>query len=194
MKAEHKRERIVEVAMQLMIERGYAETSIADVAAQAGLLKGNLAYYFKTKAELLAAVSQALELRYMATFTGALPPDADGMTCLLAFLGGIEGQAAELARSGCPVGTLCSQLGKQDAALQAYPSHILKAVQAWLGAQFARLLPADAPHAAYAEQLLAQMQGAALLAHAFRDTAVVLRQVETARRWLDQLNVLTARG
>ena len=49
------RDRIVAAALDLFMERGYAETSIGDVAETAGLLKGNLSYYFKTKASSLAS-------------------------------------------------------------------------------------------------------------------------------------------
>ena len=51
----------VQTALQLFMERGYAETSIGDVAEQAGLLKGNLSYYFKTKAELYRAAAWDME-------------------------------------------------------------------------------------------------------------------------------------
>lgn len=59
MKGAQSRERVVATALRLFHERGYASTSLSDVAKEAGLLKGNLAYYFKTKPDLLAAVTEA---------------------------------------------------------------------------------------------------------------------------------------
>ena len=177
------RQRIVDAALDLFMERGYAETSIGDIAEQAGLLKGNLSYYFKTKADMLEAVSDARLQELFGRLQARLPDQATPEQALTAFVQVTEDSAAELARVGCPVGTLASQLGKTDPALQPYASRILQAMLAWLTAQFSRALPAPAA-AAHAEVLLTMMQGAAVMAHAFRDPALVERQAAAARQWL----------
>lgn len=177
------RQRIVQAALHLFMERGYAETSIGDVAEHAGLLKGNLSYYFKTKAEMLDAVSHARMEELFGRLMQDLPSDASAAQALEKFLQVTENSAEELARVGCPIGTLASQLGKSDPALQPYASRILEAMQAWLKEQFLRLGPAkEAP--ARAEHLITLMQGAAVMAHAYRDPSVVHRQAAHARQWL----------
>ena len=177
------RQRIVDAALHLFMERGYAETSIGDVAEQAGILKGNLSYYFKTKSDMLEAVSDARMQELFGRLRARLPDNATAEQALSAFVQVTEDSAAELARVGCPVGTLASQLGKTDPALQPYASRILQALLEWLVAQFSRSLPAPAA-AAHAELLLTMMQGAAVIAHAFRDPALVERQALAARQWL----------
>ena len=177
------RQRIVDAALDLFMERGYAETSIGDIAEQAGLLKGNLSYYFKTKSDMLEAVSDARMQELFGRLQARLPDQATPEQALAAFVQVTEDSAAELARVGCPVGTLASQLGKTAPALQPYASRILQAMLEWLTAQFSRALPAPAA-AAHAEVLLTMMQGAAVMAHAFRDPALVERQAAAARQWL----------
>lgn len=177
------RQRIVDAALHLFMERGYVETSIGDVALQAGILKGNLSYYFKNKSDMLEAVSDARMQELFGRLQARLPDHATAEQALTAFVQVTEDSAAELARVGCPVGTLASQLGKTDPALQPYASRILQALLEWLIAQFSRSLPAPAA-AAHAEMLLTMMQGAAVMAHAFRDPALVERQAATARSWL----------
>jgi len=54
--AEQRQEDIVAAAFEAFAERGYAETRIDDVAARAGISKGLVYVYFKTKEELLKAV------------------------------------------------------------------------------------------------------------------------------------------
>lgn len=178
------RQRIVDAALHLFMERGYAETSIGDIAEQAGLLKGNLSYYFKTKSEMLEAVSGARMEELFGRLQQRLPENATPQQALSAFVQVTEDSAAELARVGCPVGTLASQLGKTDPSLQPYASRILQALLEWLTAQFSRSLPV-ATAAAHAEMLLTMMQGAAVMAHAFRDPALVERQALAAHQWLD---------
>lgn len=177
------RQRIVDAALHLFMERGYAETSIGDIAEQAGLLKGNLSYYFRTKSEMLEAVSGARMEELFGRLQQRLPENATPQQALSAFVQVTEDSAVELARVGCPVGTLASQLGKTDPSLQPYASRILQALLEWLTSQFSRSLPAAAA-TAHAEMLLTMMQGAAVMAHAFRDPGLVKRQAETARQWI----------
>lgn len=49
-------ERIVRVARQLFIERGFAETSMSDIAAHVGINRPVLHYYFRTKDRMFEAV------------------------------------------------------------------------------------------------------------------------------------------
>lgn len=177
------RQRIVDAALHLFTERGYAETSIGDVAEHAGLLKGNLSYYFKTKSSMIEAVTDARMRELFERLQQRLPDNATPEQALSAFVQVTQDSATDLARVGCPVGTLASQLGKTAPELQPYASRILQALLDWLTAQFARALPAPAA-AAHAEVLLTMMQGAAVMAHAFRDPTLVERQALAARQWL----------
>jgi len=61
-------ERILDVAEQLVQERGFNAFSYADIAAELGITKAALHYHFASKAEL----GQALIDRYAARFAGAL--------------------------------------------------------------------------------------------------------------------------
>lgn len=54
------RARILEVALQAFVERGFASTTLQDVADRLGLTKAALYYHFKSKEELVRAVMQPL--------------------------------------------------------------------------------------------------------------------------------------
>ncbi len=56
------RRRIVQVARELVAEQGYARLSTTEVMRRAGVSRGGLYHHFAGKAELLAAVLEALEL------------------------------------------------------------------------------------------------------------------------------------
>jgi Bacterial regulatory proteins, tetR family len=51
------RARILEVAQELFTERGYAGTSIADIAGELGTSKAALYYHFKSKEQILGPSS-----------------------------------------------------------------------------------------------------------------------------------------
>ncbi len=52
------RERIIQTAAKLIIERGIASTSLADIAGAAGISKGTLFYYYPTKADLIFDITE----------------------------------------------------------------------------------------------------------------------------------------
>ncbi len=51
------RERIIRAAAKLIIEKGVANTSLADIADEAGISKGTLYYYYPTKGDLVFDIS-----------------------------------------------------------------------------------------------------------------------------------------
>lgn len=69
-------EDIVDAAARLFSERGYAATSIQDIADSVGLLKGSLYHYINTKEELLEAVIQ--EAHHHTAALGVEALDVDG--------------------------------------------------------------------------------------------------------------------
>lgn len=54
------RARLTEAALRLMSERGISATSVSEIAAEAELANGTFYLYFKDKAEIVAAVCQAV--------------------------------------------------------------------------------------------------------------------------------------
>jgi len=80
------KERIVDAAYRALVKRGYHETSMKDIAAEAGVAPGLAHYYFETKEDLLvAAIEHACQPVMDAwqqagmNLSGPLPEDADPM-------------------------------------------------------------------------------------------------------------------
>lgn len=80
------KERIVDAAYRTLVRRGYHETSMKDIASEAGVAPGLAHYYFETKEDLLVAaiehgckpVMDGWE-RAGINLSGPLPEDADPM-------------------------------------------------------------------------------------------------------------------
>jgi AcrR family transcriptional regulator len=58
--ADETRHRILDVAVDLFIERGYAGTSVRDISERLGMTKGSLYYHFASKEDVLNALVQPL--------------------------------------------------------------------------------------------------------------------------------------
>jgi AcrR family transcriptional regulator len=54
--ADQTRQRIIDAARDLFVERGYAGTSVRDISERLGMTKGSLYYHFASKDELLHAL------------------------------------------------------------------------------------------------------------------------------------------
>src|ERR1700693_3729842 len=59
--AEKRREQMLRAALEVIAERGYADTRIADVAERTGISPALVIYYFKTKDQLLTEAIRYLE-------------------------------------------------------------------------------------------------------------------------------------
>lgn len=55
---------LIHVALKLFRTRGYHKTSMADIAAECGLLKGSIYHYFPSKEELMVGVLTYLQEYY----------------------------------------------------------------------------------------------------------------------------------
>ena len=88
-KAEATRARLLEVAAEVFVERGYAAVSLRDIAVAAGVTKGAIYGHFRSKGQLLVEVirtqlaerdaqfdTQAVVERPMETFFQFINPDS----------------------------------------------------------------------------------------------------------------------
>ena len=179
-----KRERLIAAARGTIYRQGIEKTTLADIAAAAGVPLGNVYYYFKTKQDIVEAVveSHLVEARQMLT---ALEDAYDSpRDRLQALFGALTQQADQIARYGCPHGTLCLELDKRaDASDLA--ARLMREPVDWAQRQFAALGCPDAD--ALAIEVIARYQGAALLSSTFRDPALMTREAARVATWLDTL-------
>ncbi len=177
------REHIIHAADCLFYRQGYAHTSFSDIADVVRISRGNFYHHFKTKDEILDAVigrrlaeTQAMLDRWESDVTH--PVDR-----IHSFIDMLIANWTDIARYGCPVGTLCAELAKLDHAAQPEASALFALFRAWLRRQFERLGRA-ANADALAMHLLARSQGIATLASAFRDEGFIRREVAQLHDWL----------
>jgi AcrR family transcriptional regulator len=88
--ADQRREQMLRAALEVIVERGYPDTRIADVAQRAGASPALVIYYFKTKDQLLTEAMRLSEDTWYATGTSRV-----------AAIGTAAGRLEELVAMSC---------------------------------------------------------------------------------------------
>jgi TetR/AcrR family transcriptional regulator, transcriptional repressor for nem operon len=130
-----KRTRLIETATKLAHLRGFRETSLADIAEDANVPVGNVYYYFKTKDELGEAIVERRLAEFRA-FRDELNQLGSLKERLFAFVDRMHRNEDQLARAGCPLGGLCSELHKESGALTKKAAALFTEPMDWLEEQF----------------------------------------------------------
>lgn len=179
-----KRERLVAAAAEMIHRQGVEKTTLADIAAAAGVPLGNVYYYFKTKSDLVLAVIEAhlAESRAMFAAIDAAHPTPAGR--LKALFGALGEHSELIARYGCPHGSLCQELDKRpDGPGRA--ADLIREGVGWAEKQFAAMGRPDARDLAI--QVIARYQGTALLTSTLRDASLMEAEARRVARWIDTL-------
>lgn len=79
------RERLVAAALQLFSERGFDDTTVAEIADRAGLTRSTFFRYFPDKRDVLAAGQETLSRLFVEGIAGA-PAEATPLTAVAAGL------------------------------------------------------------------------------------------------------------
>jgi len=180
-----KRERLVASAGDLLHRQGVLATTLAQVAEAADVPPGNVYYYFKTKDDLVRAVidARAEQVRAMLTTIQARRSPSARLKALVH-------QWVEMrelvARHGCPFGTLAAELDRREDGLDREAAKPMGLIIDWAEGQFREMGRRDARERAV--NLFAGVQGAALLANAFRDPDIMSGQVRHLERSIDSLS------
>lgn len=179
-----KRERLVAAARRLLHEHGVQATTLADIAQAADVPVGNVYYYFKTKDELIEAAIDA-HADHIQTVLAEFDRHRTPRARLKALALSWPETAEQVARYGCPHGTLCQELAKRDDGLDRRAAKLMALSVDWAEEQFRLMGQRDARDLAVG--LIAAIQGTSLLASSFRDPEVMTRQAHRLARWIDEL-------
>lgn len=182
---EDKRSRLIRAAAELSHARGLGTISLADIAESAEVPLGNVYYYFKTKAAIGEAVI-AQRVSELQKVQQACDAASSPQARLKAFIQMTVDNRDVLARAGCPVGSLCVELGKTGGSLGDEAAMPFRRLLSWLEGHFAAL-GREEERRPLALHLLSALQGVSLLANAFHDPNVVVREARFLKAWVDEL-------
>ena len=171
--------------MKLTYRHGFGATALADIAEEAEVPLGNVYYYFKTKDEIGAAIVDQ-RLAHSRAQRAEWGQAEDPKDRLRAFVRMTLDNRDTLARGGCPVGSLCSELHKDGGPLANQATKIFAELLDWLESQF-QALGKGADSRGLAVHLLSALQGVSPLAQSFHDPGLVAQEASRLNEWIRTL-------
>ncbi|ABF42575.1 transcriptional regulator, TetR family [Candidatus Koribacter versatilis Ellin345] len=180
-----KRSRLIQTAAKLAYRQGFRKTTLADIAEESQVPLGNVYYYFKTKDEIGEAILQQRFSQFEAQ-REKWEESGSPKERLQAFVQMTLNNREQLARGGCPIGTLCSELQREGGELAKKASPLLGGTLAWIEKQF-KALGKGKDSAGLALHLLSALQGVSLLSHVSGNSNLVMVEAGRLKAWLETL-------
>lgn len=180
-----KRDRLAAAACDVVYRQGAAASTLADIAAAAHVPLGNVYYYFKTKEEIIAAVVHAHAGQLAAGVAALERRHRSPKARLKALVDVLVERREEIARYGCPYGSLSSELSKRDGGTDAGTVSLMQVPLEWAERQFRAMGRRDAHDLAV--ELIAGYQGAAVLTGALGRPDVMSHTARRLKKWIEAL-------
>lgn len=184
-KSERTRQRIIQAANRLFYRRGYNRTSFTDIVDAAGVPRGNIYYYFRTKDDILrAALDYRIEIiDTMMEEWNRNFPTPEGR--LKRFVQVMVNSREATAQFGCPMGTLNAELAKDQRDIQVRARTMFQRLVDYLTAQFMDCGHDEDNARALAWDLLSRAQGVNMMTHVFGNADYLLQQQASLNRWIE---------
>lgn len=186
------REKLLAAAMELFAFQGYANTPLAQIARKAGVLPGSLYYFFPTKQDLLNAT---LEERKKLLWCDVLDPiwsaEADPIERVFALMKGYRQMLDMTGFShGCPIGNLVIEVAEthpdsRHLLVQNFDNWLTYVARCFEESQ--TLLPRGTDAHQLAVFVLTTMEGAVMLARAYRNFEAYDTAVTHLRDYVERL-------
>lgn len=178
------RDRLIESALYLFWERGFAGTSMADLLAHADVNSGSFYHFFESKEALLRAVLETyLQALRPMIVDPAFARSREPVARIFAILEGYRGRILQTdCRYGCPLGRLALEIDPENR-----PAHQLIAQNfaGWIGAVRECVNELDLPRStdreALATYVLAVMEGGVMLSRSYGSVEPFDRAVSQLR-------------
>ena len=179
-----KRERLIHAADRLVLRQGFKQTTLSDIASDAGVPLGNVYYYFKTKEDIGETIVR-MRIERIQQWLEVCSVESQPRDRLLKFLEFPTSHRDELAENGCTLGTLSYELRRSETRLNALAHSLVGVLLDWAEQQFIAMGQPDAH--ALALQFTSDMQGMSLISNVLNDPDVVDCMVSRTRQWLQAL-------
>jgi TetR/AcrR family transcriptional repressor of nem operon len=186
------KDKLLDAAQALMLSKGYPATTVDEICAEAGVSKGSFYHFFKSKEELgIAVLENYFQKGSQRLADGPYLDIEDPLERVFGFLDYIAEIAEEMWGHGCLLGTFALDLAETNPDLHGRVSEAFTNVAKDIAGNFEPVAEigagAELSGEELAEQFLAVLEGAIVLAKAHRDWDRVPRALDNFRRYLSLL-------
>jgi TetR/AcrR family transcriptional regulator, transcriptional repressor for nem operon len=188
------RRKLLDAALALIREKGYASTTVDDLCAEAGVAKGSFFHHFKDKEALAVAAADYWSEATSAFFAaGPYHKHKDPLDRVLGYIDFRKSiLKGELAEFTCLVGTMVQEVYESHPAIRAACDASISGHAAKVEADIAEAMKLYRVRAAWTANSLALhtqavLQGAFILAKAKSDTEIAAASVDHLHRYIELL-------
>ena len=167
------RHKLVQMSLRLMLDKGYAGTSVDEICETAGVSKGSFYHYFSTKEEIgLAALEAFIQHGTQLMESGEYQHIEDPVERVFGYLDHAETVSKKIWGDGCLLGTFALDLARTHPAIQAQVIALFDQVETNMTkifqpiASFSKHNPTATQ---LAKQYMAMLEGSIVLAKAYGD-------------------------
>lgn len=188
MKTKGIKEQLVQSALRLMLDKGYAGTTVDEICDAAGASKGSFYYFFQTKEDIgLAALESFYERAQQLIQSGTFMEIEDPIERAFGYLDHAEAVCKKIWGDGCLLGTFATDLAYTRPAIRKRVIALFDRTTAAVAQIFEPIaaLRRNGPTAdQLAERYLAILEGSIVMAKAHNDWKRIPRGLQGFREYL----------
>lgn len=173
-----KKERLLEAATSLFHTKGFAATSLKDIAEKADIPLGNVYYYFKSKDELGIAAAETHRKWFVAFLKNLDQTIRDPKEKIIKSIRLFDKLKETFCEHGCPVGTIVYEVSAKGSVGKAF-SNVYKTHLDWLETQFISLGTPPQHAAMKSLSILKGIYGASMLSKAMSNPDIISEEVSS---------------
>lgn len=188
MKASTVKDQLIQSALRLMLDKGYAGTTVDEICEAAGSSKGSFYYFFETKEDIgLAALESFYDGAQKLIQSGRYTEIEDPVKRAFGYLDHAEAVSKKIWGDGCLLGTFATDLARTRPAIRKRVIALFERTTAAVAQIFAPIAARrrKGPTAVQlAEQYLAILEGSIVLARAHDDWKRIPQGLQAFREYL----------
>ena len=191
MPVKNAKEKIVQSAIRLMLDKGYAGTTVDEICENAGVSKGSFYHFFKSKEDIgVAALEGFIKRGEELMRLGHFMEVEDPIQRAFAYLDHAETVSKDLWGDGCLLGNFALDLARTHPAIRARVTALFDGTIDKLAQIFQPIsdFRVDGPTGVQlAEQYIAMLEGSIVLAKAHDDWKRIPNGIKAFRGYLHLL-------
>ena len=188
MPVKNAKDKIVQSAIRLMLDKGYAGTTVDEICENAGVSKGSFYHFFKAKEDIgVAALDGFIQRGEELMRLGEFMEMQDPVKKAFAYLDHAESVSKDLWGDGCLLGNFALDLARTHPAIRSRVTALFDGTIDKVAKIFEPIAAGrdDGPNALQlAEQYIAMLEGSIVLAKAHDDWKRIPQGIQAFRGYL----------